>query len=424
LSEVTADNAAGERSRGWIRVLAITATLFAFSLFIGGSVLPFFTPEAQGVDTWGSGSPIGGVLTFAPLLAFTIVGGLITIRRPSNLIGWICLASGIGWSLIYFYDSYVGYGLAVLDRRDLPLADWMFVFIWSIPAGLLGTFLLLYFPNGRLPSPRWRKVAVLCAVTLVLVSFNTGFVPEAGEAMPPEIPNAVAFLYPIARAFDWAIILLPVCFLLCAASLAFRYRRASVEDRQRLKWMAFAAAIVACVYAVAVAGSIGGGWDSETTPPLWSAIQTLSLMSFGLIPTAVGFAVLRYRLYDIDRIISRTLSYAVVSLVLIGVYLAVVLTSAALVGSAERPDWIVAVGTLIAVFLFAPVRRRVQAGVDRRFNRKRYDAARTVSDFTSGLRARVDLDDVCASLGQVVRTTLAPADVWVWVPTPTSKRAE
>jgi hypothetical protein len=315
--------------------------------------------------------------------------------------------------MTFFDDVYIPYGEQILGHPP-PLSDWFQLVGWVPAAGLLGTFLLLLFPDGSLPSPRWRPVAWVSAVSIVGLTFVIALSP-ADDGSLLDIPNFLEGVRPLAKPLAPLILLLPLCFIASAASLVVRFRRARGDERQKLKWIAFAGVIVVGVYAVAFAGSITTDWGGPNVSPVMGMIQTASLMSFGLIPIAVGFAVLRYRLYDIDRIISRTLGYAIVTAVLAGAYALIVLGPLSVLGSGRRPPWLVAAGTLVVAALFSPVRRRVQAAVDHRFDRRRYDISRTVEAFASRLREQVDLDELGAELQQVVAGTMQPAHLSLWV---------
>jgi hypothetical protein len=394
-----------EHPRAFAVALALTSLCVA--LFVARLVLMSVAPIP------GQGGSIAVTVASAPLLAFAFVGGLLVARRPDNRIGWVCLASGAGWCLVFFNDGYIQFG-KTFGSGPPPLSDWFQLSGWVVPAGLLGTFLLLLFPDGRLPSRRWRPVAWVCGITIAVLAFMLALTPDDNGRLI-DVPDVFEPFRSLAVALEPLIVLLPLCFIASAASLVVRYRRANTEDREKLKWIAFAAETVAALYAVTLAVSINTAWGGPKVPPVIGAMQTASLMSFGLIPIAVGFAVLRYRLYDIDRIISRTLGYAIVTAVVAGAYALIVLGPVSRLGSGGRPQWLVAVGTLAAAALFAPVRRRVQAAIDHRFDRRRYDAERTIDAFTSRLREQIDLDDLGAELRGVVASTMQPSHQSLWV---------
>jgi hypothetical protein len=256
----------------------------------------------------------------------------------------------------------------------------------------------------------WVSGVTIASLTLV-TAFGTD---EKGNLL--DVPNVLEGLRPLAKTLEPAIFLLPLCLLASAASLVVRFRRAQIEERQQLKWVAFAAGVVAAWYAIVFAASMRFDSGQGPTPPLVSFLQSATLSMFAVLPIAVGIAVLRYRLYDIDRLISRTLSYAAVTAVLAGIYALVVLGPLSVASSGRRPQWLVAVGTLAAAAVASPVRRRVQAAVDHRFDRRKYDAVRTVDAFADRMRRQIDLDDLGAELADLVRSTMQPSHLSIWLP--------
>jgi hypothetical protein len=275
-------------------------------------------------------------------------------------------------------------------------------------AGLcLFVLVLLLFPTGRLPSAAWRwlpRAAVLAAAIGIIVlpfapSPVDGVLPgpwspggRAGELLDGVVGGAVTVLF---------LLLVPA-----AASLVVRFRGGGLVERQQLKWFVLAAVVGA-------ATTVIGVLDGPVSSPVWGLVDRLSV---GLLPAAVGVAVLRYRLYAIDRIVSRTVSYGLLSALLVGVYLAVVGLLRPLLEPLTGSSALAVAGSTLAVAaVFNPARRRLQAAVDRRFDRARYDAARAVEAFAARLRTQVDLDEVVAGLRGTVVATVAPARVSVWL---------
>jgi hypothetical protein len=210
------------------------------------------------------------------------------------------------------------------------------------------------------------------------------------------------------------VIVIPACIVACAVALVMRYRRSTGVERFQLKWVAAAAGAVAFVYAGTMIATAGVGWGSPHEPAWASTLQVVALGSFALIPAGIAVAILRYRLYDIDRIISRALSYALLTAVLGAVYAAIVVGIGAVAGGTNDPV-LIAGATLAVAALFGPARRRIQALLDRRFYRRRYDLERTLATFTAGLRDQVDLEQVRDRLVATVRQTLAPDAAFVWM---------
>ena len=351
-----------------------------------------------------SGSGLDGAAGIVFVAAFATVGALLAWKRPGNPIGWLLSAIGL---------AYAAAGQAVLLARfprTLTLADWL-GWIWLLGLGLC-VFVVLLFPTGNLPSRRWRPVAWAAGAGLAGWVLGNAFAPTIISATP-STPNPVGLTGPAGDIFKimaaGGAVLIAATALAAVLSLAFRYRRARTAERAQLKWLVYAAAlIVAVLLAEVPAGKIAGGGNAAN-----NLRNAMSSGAVALVPVAIGIAVLRYRLYDIDRVISRTVAYAIVTGLLVGIYAGLVLLATPVFGS--RKPVTVAAATLAAAALFSPVRRRVQRGVDRRFNRARYDADKTVAAFAVRLKNAVDLDAVQADLASAVQQALEPAHVSIWL---------
>ncbi len=351
-----------------------------------------------------SGSGLDGAAGIVFVAAFATVGALLAWKRPGNPIGWLLSAIGL---------AYAAAGQAVLLARfprTLTLADWL-GWIWLLGLGLC-VFVVLLFPTGNLPSRRWRPVAWAAGAGLAGWVLGNAFAPTIISATP-STPNPVGLTGPAGDIFKimaaGGAVLIAATALAAVLSLAFRYRRARTAERAQLKWLVYAAAlIVAVLLAEVPAGKIAGGGNAAN-----NLRNAMSSGAVALVPVAIGIAVLRYRLYDIDRVISRTVAYAIVTGLLVGIYAGLVLLATPVFGS--RKPVTVAAATLAAAALFSPVRRRVQRGVDRRFNRARYDADKTVAAFAVRLKDAVDLDAVQADLASAVQQALEPAHVSIWL---------
>jgi hypothetical protein len=297
---------------------------------------------------------------------------------------------------------------------------------------LMVTFLLLLFPDGRLVSPRWRIVAWAAAADLAGLWIGIAFAPgPLGAGGLETVSNPLGIQWPgppprllaaiVAKAFELLIHLSALLILVSAASMVVRFRRARGVERQQLKWFTYAPLAAVLV------------WLASSIPALMSEAPTVvvilrvyvvgAIISVG-IPLAIGIAVLRYRLYDIDRLINRTLVYGWLTAILGLVYAAAVLVLGQVFGGVggDPPSWAVAGATLAVAALFQPARRRIQAAVDRRFNRRKYNAAKTVEAFSLRLRDEVDLDALSAELLAVVDQTMQPnqASLWLRPPPPGS----
>jgi hypothetical protein len=353
---------------------------------------------------------------------------LVISRLPGNAIGWLLALIGLSLVGSTFTEQYALYGLAIAPS-SVPAAraaGWLAGMLASL-AAVLVFFLILLFPDGRLPSRRWRPV--LWAMMVVALSWLMGQL-QAGTTVTGGITNALAnagITYqnpvPVFPRQDWlsgparVIFVLGVAAgVLAVASVFVRRRGAGVERRKQLAWLgyvglltAFWAAALLVVGNLAASSAING-WLGTL---LW---VFLVLTPAAGIPLACAVAVLKYRLYEIDRIISRTVAYAIVTSLLVGVYAGLVLLATRVLPVSGPVA--VAGSTLAVAALFTPLRRRVQRLVDRRFNRTRYDADQTIASFATRLKDAVDLDAVRADLAAVVQRALEPAHVSVWISHP------
>jgi hypothetical protein len=334
------------------------------------------------------------------------VGALLASRRPRHPVGWLLLGLGFPVALSGVATSYAHYGLTARPGA-LPAADWAALyqgvsFLLVVPC--LG-FVLLLTPTGSLPSARWRWWAWVAAGAPLLALLTTLPLPFEEPFQAAANPLAVPVLTgPLRPVSDVAWIVTGLGIPVAAGSLLVRFRRARGVERLQLRWLAFAAALAAVTLLVLLALAPTGdevllGW--------------VSAVLLGLMPLATGAAILRYRLYDLDRIISRTLAYGLLTVLLGLGYAAVVLGLGRLLP--EGSGLVVAAATLAAAAAFSPLRRRVQGLVDRRFNRRRYDAARTVETFAARLREQVDLDALEAELLAVVDQTMQPTRASLWL---------
>ncbi len=362
--------------------------------------------------------PIVG--TFVGTL-FLVVGALVATAQPRNPIGWLYLVCLL---LISFGGSnndatqYAYYAL-VTRPGALPGPEWV---LWagqvSLEAAFSGLILfsLLLFPSGRLPSRRWRPVAATAVVLVVVETVATALAPgPLPDRGPPELqvpnPAGIDALGPLVDAISapWLLLTIGV-MLLALASQVLRFRQARGTERQQLKWFALGGAWILTVGLLGVAAMLLGlNLDPIVTQNAWP-------LSVAGIPIATGVAILRYRLYDIDILINRALVYgattAGIALAFVG---GIVVLQALLRPVTGGSELAVAASTLASVALFQPLRARVQSGVDRRFYRSRYDAARTLDAFSVRLRDEVELGAVRAELLEAVRSTVQPAHASVWL---------
>jgi hypothetical protein len=351
-------------------------------------------------------------------LTFPMVGAVIASRRPGNAVGWIFCVVGLCGGAEIFTAEYGVYAL-VTNPGSLPggvIATWFGTWVWLPSVTLTISFLLLLFPHGRLLSPRWRPVAWLAAGVTVAGTALLAVVPWdlLDPGVPAQNPVGVESLRYLGIAPPAPIFLFGIpTMILSVASLVLRFRRSRGEERQQMKWFAYAGVLVAAALFVPllVPGDVG---------------TLLQLFVMPALPVAAGVAILRYRLYDIDRIINRTLVYGVVTVSLALVYLGSVaaLQYAFHALSGQTSQLAVVASTLAIAALFGPLRRRIQAVIDRRFYRRKYDAARTLEAFSSRLRDETELGVLTDDLVGVVGETVQPAHVSLWIrpPSETGKR--
>ena len=354
----------------------------------------------------------GAGLLFVVFVGVTAaVGWLLSLRVPGNPIGWLLLVIA---GLLLLGPPTQAWGEAVLDTRP-SLAAWLLWYggdraeqwAWLPPIGLTFTQLLLLFPDGRLPSPRWRTFS---RFTIGAVVLGTAVLAMFEVEVAPGLPSPTGLISPDSALTLPVTLLLLAAFAGSAASLVVRFRRADALQRAQIKWVALAGGVVVAIFTVDLT-------DFLIRHTEWGGFGTnLVLASFSLIPLSIGVAVLRYRLYEIDRIISRTVSYAIVTGVVLGAYAAVVTSVSRLAPGSNALA--VAAATLVAAAVFRPVLRRIQDLVDGRFNRARFDGVHEVDAFAARLRDSVDADATAADLRATVERTLAPGSIGVWAAHP------
>ncbi len=342
------------------------------------------------------------------------VGIVVTRRQWGNPLGWLFLAIGVCLFLSTAGGDYATLAYRLGHRLPFGPVALALDQLWG-PSLVLFTVAILLFPDGRLPSRFWRGALRVYVVWFAAMLAATGAaLGGALAAHPVRVDNnggLVALDYPAGwyNAVQGVLILVLLGLSLTfIARQALSWRRATGERRQQLKWLASGATVsIICLFLAASSSSSGNG------PTLWGVLSTLAWMGVAALPVSIGVAILKYRLYEIDRIISRTLAYAIVTGLLVGVYAGLVLLATQVLRF--HTPVAVAGSTLVAAALFSPVRRRVQHTVDRRFNRARYNAERTVTAFAARLQDTVDPDAVRADLAGAVHAALEPTHVSVWL---------
>ncbi|HEX2159913.1 MAG TPA: hypothetical protein VHS79_23470 [Actinomycetes bacterium] len=354
------------------------------------------------------GSIVGPVVA---VLSAATVGAVLASRRPRHPVGWLLLGFALSLTAAGVITSYVIYGLLARPGA-LPAAHAVARYYPATGAAALGllSLVLLLTPTGSLPSARWRWWAWVTAATPVALVLVVPVVPGRLDpqllvASSPFSDRALGGVLLVATRVALAVTALAVA--VAAGSLVVRFRRAQGVERQQLRWVALAAALMVLAVPVVLAPvALEGPILVDWAPAVWVVV----------LPVAVGAAVLRYRLYDLDRIISRTVAYGLLTLLLGGGYAVVVLGLGQLL-ERESP-LVVAAATLAVAAVFQPARRRVQAVVDRRFNRRRHDTTRIVEGFGARLRDQVDLDTLTADLLAVVDQTMQPTQTSLWLRPP------
>ena len=379
------------RTAAWVAwsVCAVSMLILASSLLL--IVLGWSTPLPRGWTPWRDQAVSDFGVLGAPIL-----GGIVASRRPDNPYGWLWLGFGLSLALVQLSEPYAAYSL-IVEPGSLPApraASGLLEGLGFVVAITLLPFLLLLFPTGRLPSQRWRPVA-----WIVLAAGATGV--TLGPFLSEDSVLIIAVVMTLIIASG-----------LSALSLVVRYRGASGVERQQLKWFAFAAVLLVAVPVFDLLGLhrlLGNGL-------LWTLLENVTLTG---LYVAVGIAILRYRLYEIDLLINRTLVYGSLTAMLVAVYVGGVATTQAvfraLTGQEQQPQLAVVISTLVIAALFNPLRRRIQAFIDSRFYRRKYDAAKTLEAFTGKLRDETDLDSLSDDLVGAVRETMQPAHVSLWL---------
>ncbi len=354
------------------------------------------------------------------IFTFPLVGYLIARRQPANAIGWVML--GVGLVGFFPSSSYADYGLLV-HPGSLPGADVaaaVTAAAWAPVLGLVGTFLILLFPDGHLPSPRWRWVGWFSGLSILYVYLMITSMPGSlGETGYPGVDNplGVPLVGDLEAVLLPTIVVVPISFVLCAAGLITRFRRSTGVERLQLKWLATAGAVVATVYFVTMMGSLATGvWGSESDPPWLSALQQLSVLTFVLIPLAIGVAILKHGLYEIDVVINKAFVLGVLAFFITSVYVTIVVGVGRLVGGGDRPNLALSIAaTAVVAVAFEPVRDRVQRFANRLVYGNRatpYEVLSEFADRVGGSYASADLLPLMArTVGQGVGA--ATAEVWL-----------
>jgi hypothetical protein len=369
----------------------------SLALMAGGLILAYADRHLvpANVTSWDVSDVFGDVVN----MAIPVMGFVLASRRPGNRIGWLVLAAGLTLGLGSFADQYQKRALVAAPGSVPagPAALWVSAWIWPISLALVA-FSFLLFPTGRLRSRRWRPAAWFVGAVFALstAALMAGATREWGN---PSASFQQLASPPVLAAM---VICFPAALVVSGSAIVVRFARSEGEERLQLKWFAAAAVLVVATFIALILT------DSNSV-----AAAILNNLALLCLDAAIAIAVLKYRMYEIDRIISRTLAYTIVTGLLVGLYAGLVLLATE--GLSFSSPVAVAASTLVAAALFSPLRRRVQRAVDRRFNRARYDADQMVAVFAARLKDVVDPDAVQADLASVVQRALEPAHISTWV---------
>ncbi len=364
----------------------------------------------------GPSDLVGAIGLGAPALSFATAGAILESRLPANPIGGQLLLGGLSFALGSAATGLGTYGL-VLHRGAVPGAiwfAWLSEWIWAPAIGSVIALALIY-PTGRLLSPRWRPVAAALVLVIASLAYGGAFGAWTDGTVPDPNPLLVTGGVAYTIASVASVIIGPVAIavaILAVASLVLRYRRAAGVERAQLKWFAAvgAASVPLFLIGTALYGASGLG------AVVANVASTGAYVGFTLLPVAIGIAVTRYRLFEIDRLISRGISYGLLTVILAGTFVGVVLVSQSLLAPVTGSNELaVAASTLIVFAAFQPLRNRLQQVVDRRFNRAKVDADRTVAAFAGRLRDEVDLDALAAEVSTTIGRAVEPSSIAIWL---------
>jgi hypothetical protein len=392
----------GTRAASWLAwtMWALSMALTVLSLWL--LVLGISRPNVPVYPYWAEGTLLA--------VGYSTVGAVVASRRPRNSIGWVLCAIGLSWGAHHFSSEYVTYALLAAPG-SLPAANaaaWISSWLWVPGLGLI-VFLALLFPSGRLPSPRWRPFAWLSVMLVAAGTIMAAFSPGARFGLSVRNPLGIESL---PNVYEQLQALMFAAIFVASASLLVRLHHARGVERQQIKWVAYAGALAA-------SASLPTYTVFEATDLRWLELVGYVPALVGIlgIPTAVGIAILRYRLYEIDRIINRTLVYGSLTAILVAHYLGSIVWLQILFVelTGQRSTLAVVASTLLTAALFQPLRRRIQGFIDRRFYRRKYDARKSLEAFSAKLRDETDLDALSDDLVGVVRETMQPAHVSLWL---------
>ncbi len=387
------------------RASRLAWSLATLTLLVTGAGLTLFAlvyPKLQDED---AGDAWSFIVVAAIAVPWSIVGALVASRRPRNPIGWMFIAAATGMSLSLAASTYAKYSeIAGVDWPGTTWAAWSNAWLFAVSGIVAPIVLFLIFPDGRFLSAFWRWTTIAFVIAAAATFTADALAPGPLDGYP-ELMNPIGVESSVREGISWFgdNVLGVLVMIFAISSLLVRLRRSTGEERAQIKWVVFTA-MIACV-----------GFLSAFIVD-FSAGFILGLVALAAIPIAAGIAILKYRLYEIDRVVNRTVVYGAVTALLAGLYFGIVIgLQQVFSGFTRGNDLAIAGSTLAVAALFRPVRRRIQAFVDRRFYRSRYDAEQTLAAFSHRLRDEVDLDELGSDLGAVVHETMQPTHVSLWL---------
>src|SRR5215203_4085237 len=390
------------RAAGWLAWImgALSIGLTMLSLWL--LILNLSHPDVPVYLYWAEDTLLA--------VGYSTVGAVAASYRPENPVGWVLCSIGLSWGVAHFTSEYATYALLAAPG-SLPAAEaaaWVYSWVWVPGLGFI-VFLPLLFPSGRLPSARWRPFAWFSVLLVAAGTIMAAFSPGPGVGLSVRNPLGMESLPDLNEELQ---ALMFALIFVASASLVGRLHHARGVERQQIKWVAYA-------------GALGGGASLPTYTVLEAVdLRWLHMVGYvpalvGIlgVPTAVGIAILRYRLYGIDILINRTLVYGILTAMLVAVYFGgIVLLHGMFVAlTSEKSTLAVVASTLLIAALFTPLRHRIQSFIDKRFYRSKYDARRTLEAFSATLRDETDLEALNNDLVSVVRETMQPAHVSLWL---------
>ena len=356
----------------------------------------------------------------APVV-FAIVAALIVSRQPRNILGWVLMVP-VG---LYVVGGPIARYIESLAPSSPEPTVPILLMAWFNNWNWLLLIIPLLFPNGQPPTPRWRWVGVAAiawaALFVLLAALPQQINASTGPTLVLDNPIGVLGKDTVERLVGVWIVGLLALVVVCAVALFVRYRRANATEREQIKWLLYACAVFLVVYVGGFVSRLGG--TASLGGYIWGVFFGLSVIA---LPAAIGIAILRYRLYDIDVVINRTLVYGPLTMMLVALYFGgiVVLQRFFVLLTGQQSTIAVVASTLAIAALFSPLRRRIQGFVDRRFYRNKYDAAKTLEAFSAKLRDETDLEALSDDLVGVVRETMQPAHVSLWLRPETAQKGE